>query len=37
MHIHHVGSRLKRGYRLAQIGHRWEMTPKEAQHRFTIR
>ena len=36
MHVHHVGFRIKEFYRLAQCGHRWEMTPKDAQHRLTI-
>ena len=25
MHVHHVGFRIKGFYRLAQVGHRWEM------------
>ena len=36
MHVHHVGFRIKGFYRLAQFGHRWEMTPNDAQHRLTI-
>ena len=36
MQVHHVGFRIKGFYRLAQFGHRWEMTPQDAQHRFTI-
>ena len=36
MHVHHVGFRIRGFYRLAQFGHRWEMTPKDAQHRFNI-
>ncbi len=36
MHVHHVGYRIKGFYRLAQFGHRWEMTPKDADHRLTI-
>ena len=36
MHVHHVGYRIRGFYRLAQFGHRWDMTPKDAHHRFTI-
>ena len=36
MHVHHVGFRIKGFYRLAQFGHRWEMTPNDAQHRLKI-
>ena len=36
MQIHHVGYRLKGVYRVTQIGHRWDMTPKDAQHRLKI-
>ena len=36
MHVHHIGFRLKGFNRRAQVGHAWERTPKEAQHRLTI-
>ena len=36
MHVHHVGYRIRGFYRLAQFGHCWEMTPKDARHRLTI-
>ena len=36
MHVHHVSFRIKGFYRLAQFGHRWEMTPNDAQHRLKI-
>lgn len=36
MQIHQVGYRLKGGYRVTQIEHRWDMTPKDAQHRLKI-
>lgn len=36
MPIHHVGSHLKGVYRLAQIGHHWDMTPHDAQPRLNI-
>ena len=36
MHVHRVGFRIKGLYRLAQFGHRWEMTPNDAQHRLKI-
>lgn len=34
--MHHVGYRIRGFYRLAKLGHLWEMTPKDAQERLKI-
>ena len=36
MRVHHVGFRIRGFYRLAQIGHRGEMIPNDAQQGLTI-
>ena len=36
MQIHHVGYRIRGFYRVAHLGHCWEMTPNDAQPRLTI-
>ncbi|PZP57540.1 MAG: hypothetical protein DI596_09145, partial [Azospira oryzae] len=36
MQVHHVGYRIRGFYRVAKLGHLWEMTPKDAQERLRI-
>ena len=36
MQIHYTGYRIRGGYRVAHLGHVWEMTSKHAQHRLAI-
>ena len=36
MQVHHVGYGVRGFYRIARLGHLWEMTPKDAQRRLTI-
>ncbi len=36
MRIHQIGFRIRGFYHLAQTGHRWDMIPKDSQHRFNI-
>ncbi len=36
MRIQHIGYRVRGFYRVAELGHLWEMTPKDAQHRLKI-
>jgi hypothetical protein len=36
MQIHHVGYRIRGFYRLAALGHLWDMTPKDAHRRLEI-
>ena len=36
MQIQHVGYRVKGFYRIAHLGHLWEMTPKDAQQRLKV-
>jgi transposase InsO family protein len=36
MQIHHVGYRIRGLYRVAALGHLWDMTPKDAQRRLEI-
>ncbi|WP_038471648.1 integrase core domain-containing protein [Acidithiobacillus caldus] len=36
MQVQHVGYRIRGFYRVAGLGHRWEMTPKDAQERLRI-
>jgi DNA invertase Pin-like site-specific DNA recombinase len=36
MQVHHVGYQIRGFYRIAKLGHLWEMTPKDAQERLQI-
>ena len=36
MRVQHVGYRIRGFYRMAALGHLWEMTPKDAQRRLDI-
>ena len=36
MQIHHVGYRIRGFYRVAALGHLWEMPPKEPRRRLEI-
>jgi hypothetical protein len=36
MQVHHAGYRIRGFYRVAALGHLWEMTPKDAQRRLYI-
>ncbi len=36
MRVQHIGYRVRGFYRIAKLGHLWEMTPKDAQRRLEI-
>ena len=36
MQVQHIGYRIRGGYRVAAMGHLWEMTPKDAQDRLKV-
>lgn len=36
MQVQHIGYRIRGGYRVAALGHLWDMTPNDAQQRLNI-
>ena len=36
MQVHHIGYGIRGFYKLAELGHLWDMIPEEAQHRLKV-